>query len=88
MFNNLKNFAATHATKAAVATSIVLAGVGFETVAGATSYDPTSALTGLATTATSTASPILIAVTVALIPMFIVFLVVGWIRGLFGRRKH
>jgi hypothetical protein len=86
MFEKLRTFAAKHATKAAVATSVILAGVGFEGIAGATTYDPTSLLTGLAGSATSTASPILIAVTVALIPMFIVFLVVGWIKGLFRRR--
>jgi hypothetical protein len=61
--------------------------VGLEAIAGAVTYDPTSALTGMASTAASTASPILIAVTVALIPLLIVFLVVGWIKGLFGRRK-
>jgi hypothetical protein len=62
--------------------------VGFATLAGAVTYDPTSALTSWAGTATSTASPILIAVTVAMIPLLIVFLVVGWVKGLFGRRKH
>jgi hypothetical protein len=62
--------------------------VGFEALAGAVAYDPTSALTGLAGTAASTASPILIAVTVAMIPLLIVFLIVGWVKGLFGGRRH
>jgi ABC-type uncharacterized transport system YnjBCD permease subunit len=62
--------------------------VGFEAIASATAYDPTSALTARAGNATSTASPILIGVTVAMIPLLIVFLVVGWVKGLFGRRRH
>ena len=86
MFKQITNFARKHATKATVADGVIMSGVAMESIAGATTYDPTSALTGMASTATSTASPILIAVTVALIPMFIVFLIVGWIKGLFRRR--
>lgn len=86
--NKLKNFAVRHYVAALVSTAVVLGGLGLEGVAGATTYDPTSALTGLASNAASTASPILIAVTVTLIPLLIVFLVIGWVKGLFGRRHR
>jgi hypothetical protein len=42
----------------------------------------------MASSATSTASPILIAVTVALIPLGIVLIIVGWVKGLFRLRRH
>jgi len=84
----MKNFVANHGMKLGAALATVTAGVGIASAAGAVTYDPTSALTGLASTAASTASPILIGVTVAMIPLLIVFLVVGWVKGLFGRRRH
>jgi hypothetical protein len=85
----MKNSINSRAARIGVVGSMVFASVlGFAAMAGATTYDPTTVLTGLASTATSTASPILIAVIVALIPLMIVFLVIGWVRGMFGRRKH
>lgn len=62
--------------------------LGVATFAGATTYDPTSALTGLANSATSSAAPIIVAVAASLIPLLIVFLIVKWVFGLFGRRGH
>jgi hypothetical protein len=85
----VKNLINSGAMRTAVVLGSVAAVVlGFAGISGATTYDPTSLLTGLASSATSTASPILIAVIVAMIPIFIVFLVIGWVRGLFGRRRH
>ena len=83
----MKKYLQTRSAKLTAGTAMVAAFIiGTVAMAGAASYDPTSALTGLANSAASTASPILIGVTVALIPLFIVFLIVGWVKGLFGRR--
>ena len=84
----MKNYLQTRSAKISAATAIVATFiVGTVAMAGAASYDPTSALTGLANSAASTASPILIGVTVALIPLFIVFLIVGWVKGMFRRHR-
>lgn len=84
----MKNFIQKRSVQiSAAGVAVVGLVLGIAGMAGATTYDPTSALTGLANSATSTASPIMVAVAVALIPLLIVFLVVGWVFGLFGRKR-
>lgn len=83
----MKNFLTSKAAKFAGVVGVVGASVlAFAGVSGAATFMPSTDLPTLATTATNTAAPILIAVVVALIPLLIVFLVIRWVRGLFGHR--
>jgi len=84
----MKNFIHKRSVQiSAVSLGVVGVVLGVAAIAGATTYNPTTALTGLASSATSTAAPIMVAVAVALIPLLIVFLIIGWVFGLFGRRR-
>lgn len=87
MINKAKQIMTTRTAKAAAFLAMTTATIAMASgIAGAVAYDPTSALTGFATTATSTAAPIVVAVAAAFIPLAIVFWAVGWALGFFGRR--
>jgi hypothetical protein len=87
--NKIKTLINDHGMKFGVGAAITAGTTaGIATLAGATTYDPTSALTGLASSVTSTASPILIAVTVAIIPLGIVLMIVGYVRGVFHLKRR
>jgi hypothetical protein len=75
--------------KAQVITGAAVAVSSFATagLAGATTYDPTSALSTLTNNVATTASPIFASVTGELIPLGIVLVVVAWIMRIFHLRK-
>jgi len=51
-----------------------------------TNYDPTSALTGFASTLSTTAGPIIIAVSTAMIGLTLLFWGVRYVKGFLGKR--
>jgi hypothetical protein len=83
---NLINKLNTRSAMAIVGISTFAGALMASGIAGATTYDPTTALTGLGTSTTSTAAPILIAVVGSLIALGVVFWVVKKILHIFGIR--
>jgi hypothetical protein len=89
MTSKIGSIARNRSTKVAVAIAAVPAiVVGLAAASGATAYDPTSALTSFASTATSTAAPIVLAVAGSLIALAIVFWAVGYVFGFFGKKRR
>lgn len=85
----MRNFIMKRSTQVSAGLALAVVSVmGMSLAAGATTYDPTSALTGLANGATSTAAPIVVALAIALVPLAIVFWAVGWVFGFFGKKRR
>ena len=85
----MKNFLQKRSTMAYTATGIAMVSVmAFVGLAGATTYDPTSALTGFASTATATGAPIVVAVAGGLITLAIVFWAISFVFGFFGKKRR
>jgi hypothetical protein len=84
MKNLFNKLAHSRSAKAATALSVFAGALVASGIAGATTYDPTTALTGLGSQTTSTAAPIMIAVVGSLIALGVVFWVVRRILRIFG----
>ena len=86
MKNLVNKLARSRSAQAISAMTVFIGAMAASGIAGAVTYDPTSALTNLAGTTTSTAAPIMVAVVGGLIALGVVFWVVRKILHIFGIR--